>query len=111
MAQSDALSELRWALGFQRGLLVFGGPDTLVSACGNQVCFQEQSNGAQVFYRTMAYPGKCAGPQTSFALQRLLTGAARGIDCFQVNIAQGLIAYAEKVQPAVQVCCRRIVSP
>ena len=56
MAQSDALSELRWALGFQRGLLVFGGPDTLVSACGNQVCFQEQSNGAQVFYRTMAIP-------------------------------------------------------
>lgn len=46
--------------------------------------------------------------QTWCALQRLLTGAARGIDCFQVNVAQGLIAYAEKVQPVAQVCCSHI---
>lgn len=46
--------------------------------------------------------------QTCLALQRLLTGAARGIECFQVNVAQGLIAYAEKVEPAARVCCTRI---
>ena len=50
--------------------------------------------------------GRCASiPASTFqeprkdleCLQRLLTGAARGIECFDVSRPFGLVAYAEKV--------------
>lgn len=89
---------LRWALGFQRGPLLYAASDTLVSVCGNQICFQEHNNGSQVRDITWGTSWSDKVTQTySYALQRLLIGAARGIDCFQVNAAEGLIAYAEKV--------------
>lgn len=88
--------EIRWALGFQRGPLLYAAPDTLVSVCGNQICFQDQSTGVQVWM----LPSALAVKQTQtciFVLQRLLNGGARGIECFHVVAAVGLVAYAEKV--------------
>lgn len=101
LADHKVPSELRWALGFQRGPLLYAAPDTLVSVCGNQICLQEQSNGSQVRHATWRTNWSEAHTRTcSFALQRLLNGAARGIECFHVNAAEGLIAYAEKVKSA-----------
>ena len=48
LANCNVPIALRWALGFQRGPLLYAAPDTLVSVCGNQICFQEQNNGSQV---------------------------------------------------------------
>lgn len=101
LADHEVPSELRWALGFQQGPLLYAAPDTLVSICGNQICLQEQSNGSQVWHATGRTNWLGTHTQTcSVALQRLLNGAARGIECFHVNAAEGLIAYAEKVKSA-----------
>ena len=48
VADSHVQVEVRRALGFQRGPLLYAASDTLASVCGNTICFQEEANGAQV---------------------------------------------------------------